>query len=74
LNELPFEEWRKVLSSNLDGVFLTCQGVAREMIKQGPGRKDYRDLVGGGQGAAQGFGRILRQQDGRLDADEMHGA
>jgi NAD(P)-dependent dehydrogenase (short-subunit alcohol dehydrogenase family) len=37
LNELPFEEWRKVLSINLDGVFLTCTAVAREMIKQGRG-------------------------------------
>ncbi|HKV53742.1 MAG TPA: SDR family NAD(P)-dependent oxidoreductase [Candidatus Binataceae bacterium] len=37
LNELPFEDWRKVLSINLDGVFLTCTAVAREMIKQARG-------------------------------------
>lgn len=37
LNELSFDEWRKVLSINLDGVFLTCQGVAREMVKAGKG-------------------------------------
>src|SRR6266849_2666945 len=37
LNELPFEEWRKVLSINLDGVFMTCQAVARKMIDQGRG-------------------------------------
>lgn len=37
LNELSFEEWRKVLSINLDGVFLTCQAVARQMIQQGRG-------------------------------------
>jgi NAD(P)-dependent dehydrogenase (short-subunit alcohol dehydrogenase family) len=37
LNELPFEEWRKVLAINLDGVFLTCQAVARRMIDQGRG-------------------------------------
>jgi NAD(P)-dependent dehydrogenase (short-subunit alcohol dehydrogenase family) len=37
LNELPFEEWRKVLAINLDGVFLTCQAVARLMIEQGRG-------------------------------------
>jgi NAD(P)-dependent dehydrogenase (short-subunit alcohol dehydrogenase family) len=37
LNELPFEEWRKVMSINLDGVFLTCQAVARRMIDQGRG-------------------------------------
>jgi NAD(P)-dependent dehydrogenase (short-subunit alcohol dehydrogenase family) len=37
LNELPFEEWRKLMSINLDGVFLTCQAVARKMIEQGRG-------------------------------------
>jgi NAD(P)-dependent dehydrogenase (short-subunit alcohol dehydrogenase family) len=37
LNELSFEEWRKVLGINLDGVFLTCQAVARHMIDQGRG-------------------------------------
>jgi NAD(P)-dependent dehydrogenase (short-subunit alcohol dehydrogenase family) len=37
LNELSFDEWRKVLAINLDGVFLTCQAVAREMIKQNRG-------------------------------------
>jgi NAD(P)-dependent dehydrogenase (short-subunit alcohol dehydrogenase family) len=37
INELPFEDWRKVMSINLDGVFLTCSAVAREMIKQGRG-------------------------------------
>jgi NAD(P)-dependent dehydrogenase (short-subunit alcohol dehydrogenase family) len=37
LQDLPFESWRKVLAINLDGVFLTCQAVAREMIKAGKG-------------------------------------
>jgi NAD(P)-dependent dehydrogenase (short-subunit alcohol dehydrogenase family) len=37
LNDLPFENWRKVMSINLDGVFLTCSAVAREMVKQGRG-------------------------------------
>lgn len=31
--ELDFGEWRKVLSINLDGVFLTCRAVAAAMIK-----------------------------------------
>jgi NAD(P)-dependent dehydrogenase (short-subunit alcohol dehydrogenase family) len=35
--EKPLNEWRKVLSINLDGVFLTCRAVAREMIKAGRG-------------------------------------
>ena len=37
LNQLPFEEWRKVLVINLDGVFLTCQAVSCKMIDQGRG-------------------------------------
>ncbi len=31
--ELDFAEWRKVMSINLDGVFLTCRAVAAAMIK-----------------------------------------
>jgi len=31
--DLDFAEWRKVLSINLDGVFLTCRAVAAAMIK-----------------------------------------
>jgi NAD(P)-dependent dehydrogenase (short-subunit alcohol dehydrogenase family) len=35
--ELDFAEWRKVLSINLDGVFLTCRAVSAAMIKAGNG-------------------------------------
>jgi NAD(P)-dependent dehydrogenase (short-subunit alcohol dehydrogenase family) len=35
--ELDFAEWRKVLSINLDGVFLTCRAVSAAMIKAGKG-------------------------------------
>jgi NAD(P)-dependent dehydrogenase (short-subunit alcohol dehydrogenase family) len=35
--EKPLSEWHKVLSINLDGVFLTCRAAAREMIKAGRG-------------------------------------
>ncbi len=31
--ELRFEQWRRVMSVNLDGVMLCCQFVARKMIK-----------------------------------------
>jgi NAD(P)-dependent dehydrogenase (short-subunit alcohol dehydrogenase family) len=33
----PLADWRKVLSVNLDGVFLTCRGAAAKMIEQGRG-------------------------------------
>jgi NAD(P)-dependent dehydrogenase (short-subunit alcohol dehydrogenase family) len=37
--EMPEEEWDRVLDTNLKGVFLTCQAVARAMIAgQVPGR------------------------------------
>ena len=35
--ELPFEEWRRVLATNLDGCFLVGQAVAREMARAGTG-------------------------------------
>jgi NAD(P)-dependent dehydrogenase (short-subunit alcohol dehydrogenase family) len=37
LSEKPFEHWKKVLSVNLDGVFLTDRAVARAMIKAAKG-------------------------------------
>jgi len=33
----PLADWRRVLSVNLDGVFLTCRAAAAAMIKQGRG-------------------------------------
>ena len=35
--EKPLSEWHKVMSINLDGVFLTCRAAARAMIKAGSG-------------------------------------
>lgn len=37
LTEKPFEDWRKVIAINLDGVFLCARAAAREMIKAGKG-------------------------------------
>src|SRR5438105_3602992 len=33
--DLPFEEWRRVLRTNLDGYFLVGQAVARHMVATG---------------------------------------
>jgi NAD(P)-dependent dehydrogenase (short-subunit alcohol dehydrogenase family) len=35
--KLPFEEWRRVLGTNLDGYFLVGQAVARRMVAAGRG-------------------------------------
>lgn len=35
--DLPYEEWKKVLVTNLDGTFLLSREAARHMIKQGEG-------------------------------------
>jgi hypothetical protein len=35
--EMSTEEWRRVLSVNLDGVFYTLRGVARHMVERGGG-------------------------------------
>src|ERR1700680_1854981 len=37
LSAKPFADWKKVLSVNLDGVFLCDRAVAREMVKAGKG-------------------------------------
>ena len=36
--DLPEEQWERVLGVNLKGVFLCCQAVIPQMIKQGAGR------------------------------------
>jgi NAD(P)-dependent dehydrogenase (short-subunit alcohol dehydrogenase family) len=64
LNELPFEEWRKVLSINLDGVFLTCQGVAREMIKQGRGGRIIAISSGAAKVPLKGSGEYCVSKTG----------
>ncbi|MDR1580180.1 MAG: SDR family oxidoreductase [Synergistaceae bacterium] len=35
--DMTFEQWRKVMDINLDGVFLSAQAAGRQMIKQGKG-------------------------------------
>ena len=35
--EVPDEEWRKVMSVNLDGVFWCCRALGRAMLEQGSG-------------------------------------
>jgi NAD(P)-dependent dehydrogenase (short-subunit alcohol dehydrogenase family) len=37
LTELSFEDWRKMMAVNLDGVFLTVKHAARAMIGAGNG-------------------------------------
>lgn len=35
--DLPYEEWRKVIVTNLDGTFLLSRAAARHLVKQGEG-------------------------------------
>jgi NAD(P)-dependent dehydrogenase (short-subunit alcohol dehydrogenase family) len=35
---MPLEDWQKVMDFNVRGVFLTCQAVGKAMIKQGGGK------------------------------------
>ncbi|MBW1668624.1 MAG: glucose 1-dehydrogenase [Deltaproteobacteria bacterium] len=35
--EMPIEEWQKVMDVNVKGTFLSCQAVGKEMIKRGEG-------------------------------------
>lgn len=38
LVEVSYEDWRKIMSVNLDGIFLVAQTVGREMIKRRKGK------------------------------------
>ncbi len=38
LAEVAFEDWRKIMSVNLDGMFLVAQAVGKEMIKRKKGK------------------------------------
>lgn len=64
LNELSFEEWRKVLSINLDGVFLTCQAVSREMIKAGKGGRIIAISSGAAKVPLKGSGEYCVSKTG----------
>jgi 2-dehydro-3-deoxy-L-rhamnonate dehydrogenase (NAD+) len=48
--DYPVEEWRRVLSINLDGVFLCCRAIAPYMTKNGYGRIVNMSSVGGKEG------------------------
>jgi Dehydrogenases with different specificities (related to short-chain alcohol dehydrogenases) len=37
-DDIDFEEWRRIMAVNLDGVFLTCRAASDEMRKHGYGR------------------------------------
>lgn len=38
LKDVSFEDWRKIMSVNLDGMFLVAQAVGKEMIKRKKGK------------------------------------
>jgi NAD(P)-dependent dehydrogenase (short-subunit alcohol dehydrogenase family) len=58
-HELPHETWRRVLATNLDGVFLTCKHALRRMLAAGTGGSvvctsspaAFVGFSGGGNGA-----------------------
>ncbi len=52
LLEIPEEEWREVIDTNLTGAFLCCKAVGPFMIRQGGGRIINISSRAGGQGVA----------------------
>ncbi|WP_295317563.1 SDR family oxidoreductase [Roseobacter sp.] len=48
--DMPFEDWRRVLSVNLDGVWLLSQAAGRHMVDQGSGKIVIVASVLGAQG------------------------
>jgi 3-oxoacyl-[acyl-carrier protein] reductase len=71
--ELTGEQWRAILAANLDGVYHTCKGVLRPMMKRrygrivnlsalhgvggGPGQADYSAATGGVLGLTRALAR-----------------
>ena len=45
LDELPFEDWKRLLAIHLDGAFLTTRAVLRHMYRQGSGSIIYMGSV-----------------------------
>ena len=70
--EMPIEEWQKVMDVNVKGTFLCCQAVAKEMIKRGEGGNiitvgSIRGLQGhpagySGYGTSKGAVHLLTRQ------------
>jgi len=70
--EMPIEEWQKVMDVNVRGTLLCCQAVAKEMIKRGEGGKivtvgSIRGLHGhpagySGYGTSKGAVHLLTKQ------------
>jgi NAD(P)-dependent dehydrogenase (short-subunit alcohol dehydrogenase family) len=64
LHELSFEEWRRLMAINLDGCFLTCQAVAREMIKQNRGGRIIAIASGAAKVPIKGSGEYAVSKAG----------
>ena len=70
--EMPIEEWQKVMDVNVKGTYLCCQAVAKEMIKRGEGGKivtvgSIRGLQGhpagySGYGISKGAVHLMTKQ------------
>ena len=54
LHELPFETWKQVLDSNLNGVYLTCKHALQHLIRSGDGRLHRLHVVTRGVGGLRG--------------------
>ena len=69
--EMPAEEFERVLRVNVLGTFLACQAVGRVMIEQKQ-RRDRQHVVGARQGRAR-HGRLgLRHEQGRRGPAHPH--
>ena len=64
LSAKPLADWRKVLSINLDGVFLCDRAVAREMVKAGKGGRIINIASGAAKLPTPGFGEYAVSKAG----------
>src|SRR5262249_54557340 len=64
LTEKSFANWRKVISVNLDGVFLTDRACAREMVKSGKGGRIINIASGAARLPTPGVGEYSGSKAG----------
>lgn len=64
LLQMAVEEWDRVMETNLRGVFLTCQAVARSMVARHAGGKIITIASGAAQSARRGAGHYCASKAG----------
>ena len=71
--DIAWQDWRKVLSVNLDGAFLVARGALHDALAAAERRADHQQRLDLGLRAEDRFGRLygIQARDHRLDEDDL---